>query len=242
MSKQQLCISPRCWTGQSGDPHLAADGLYLCIRCTTNIATDARSAAELHAELALVLSASGRPGETPPPNKPGSREPNDAAVVARATISHVLASWCKLISEERGMHLPRQRCEEILPDGIQGPPQRFWRVIDEPSRMADYIAKHAEWLAAQHFADEVSDELAELAHGKPRSVAYPSGGRRWQLKDPTGAAVPCPDPECSGTLWAILRRADSLLPSELACDVDAEHHLPATHWLEYGHNLHKEKA
>lgn len=216
-----LCISPHCYTTELGAlvPRQAADGLNLCTPCLGRIAPQAIAAAELYGELEHALTTSGTPGETPPPNKPGSREPNEAAVWARAHIRHTLASWCRLISEDRGLSLPD----------------------DDVYAMARYIGRHAQWLAAQSFADEVCVELRELAFGRGRAVAYPSGGRSYPLQGPDGPVL-CPGEECSGALWAVLRTADSKVPSELVCSVNDEHRLPSTQWLAYGQRLHEEAA
>lgn len=223
-----LCLSPHCYTTELGVlvPRQAADGLRLCNPCVSRLAPQSLAAADLYDELALALTTSGTPGETPPPNKPGSREPNEAAVWSRAHIRHTLASWCKLIAEDRGLSLPD----------------------DDVHAMASYIGRHSMWLAAQSFADEVCVELRELAFGRARAVAYPSGGRSYQIRAADGQPVPCPcriegeDEKCGGTLWAILRRSDSPLPSELACDVDDGHRLASTQWLRYGQQLHEEAA
>lgn len=217
-----LCLSPHCYTTELGVlvPRQAADGLRLCNACTSRIAPQAIAAAELYDELELALTTTGVGGETKPANKPGSREPNELAIWSRAHIRHTLASWCRLISEDRGLTLP----------------------ADDVHAMARYLGRHAEWLAAQTFADEVATELRELAFGRGRSVAYPSGGRSYPLRGVDGQAVPCPGEECGGALWAILRAADSKVPSELVCNVDDDHRLPSTSWLEYGQRVQGEAA
>ena len=134
----------------------------------------------------------------------------ERAADARSTIRAVLVSWCLLIGEERGHALP----EDTLP------------------AMGAYVAKNADWLAANeeyagHAADELHD-LVRMAH----PIAYPTGARVF----PVG---PCVEPDCEGTIRAILRRVDSLLPSSLVCDVDEAHAWPASEWLTLGRKLRR---
>ncbi|HEX5995977.1 MAG TPA: hypothetical protein VFY84_12615 [Jiangellales bacterium] len=234
MSTRPLCIAPRCRSigYHLGDcaseqcrgcqPRLAADGLRLCVVHTRAIGDDAYRAAEVHAELALVLAASDRPGERTSGTRERGLAVNERAVWARATIRHVLVSWCRLIAEERGITPP----------------------ADDITSLAGYLAKHADWLSASDYADEVSDELRDLAHGEPWRVAYPTGARVFEVG-------PCPETvdgaPCPGVVRAVLRRTDSLLPSELVCDhrPDPEpedwtpHRYLADQWLTLGRKLRR---
>lgn len=215
------CAAPHCrtrghHTADCADPHCAgcqpwaaADGLRLCQLHTRRLADDARQAARLYDELEHALQGgsgggAGRISGTPDP----ARLPNPAAIEARATIRHTLAAWCRLIADERGISLPR----------------------DHVADMGEYIARHADWLAAQEYAGEASDELRELAHGRPWRIAYPDGVRRVEVG-------PCPHDGCTGTIRAVLRRVDSLLPSSILCDQDADHIWPASEWITLGRQL-----
>ena len=216
-----LCAAPRCRTighhtpdCDNGEcrgcqPRLAADGLRLCHIHTRDIATDAYRAAEVHTELALALTRSDRPGE----RTSGTRDPglvvNERAVEARTLIRHTLVAWCRLIAEERGIDLPR----------------------DEVAAMGDYIARHAHWLAAHPAAGDASAEMRELAVRAHR-IAYPDGTR-------VVAVGPCPRDGCGGTIRAVLRASDSLLPSRIVCDANADHVWPADQWLTLGRQLRR---
>lgn len=216
-----LCERPGCFsrgyhwsTCQDADcagcePRLALDGLRLCRRDTESIATDARVAARLRAELERVLAGSGQPGEKTSGTADRGMKLNDRAIEARTLIRHRLVSWSLMIAEERGFTLP----------------------ADEDEALAEFIARSAEWLAAHQCAGEAADELRELvtiAH----PIAYPTGTRVFEV-------APCPSEGCSGTLRAVLRRTDSLLPSELACDEDETHRVPASEWLTLGRKLRR---
>lgn len=210
---QPLCAAGRCrgWDRHRPDcpgddcrgclPALAAPGLALCERHTAHIAQDAVQAAQLHAELAQRLMGGSGQGEPVAGTSDHTRLPNEAAVEARTLIRHTLTAWTRLIADERGWTLP----------------------ADTVDAMAGYVARSAPWLAAHPAAADCSDELHELAHGRPRSIAYPTGVRVADI-------APCPQDGCDGTVHAIIRPADALLPSELACDADTEHRWPAGMW------------
>jgi hypothetical protein len=112
-------------------------------------------------------------------------------------------------------HRPTRRlADHATTAGVQGPWNREWVVDDTTPAHAAYIARHAEWLAACDYADEASDELAGLA-SRAYGLAYPSGTRRVEVG-------PCP--LCEGTLTAIVRATDGVLPSEVVCDRDEDPH------------------
>lgn len=221
MSNRPLCERPGCfsrgyhWDSCATDgclgcqPRLALDGKRLCRRDEESIATDARVAARLRAELERVLAGSGQPGEKTSGTADRGMKLNDRAIEARSLIRHRLVSWSLLIAEERGFTLPD----------------------DTDEAMAEFIARSAEWLSAQPFAGEAADELRELvtvAH----PIAYPTGTRVFEV-------ARCTHEGCEGTLRAILRRVDSLLPSALVCDTDESHSIPASEWLTLGRKLRR---
>lgn len=216
---QPLCIVPMCTSRGRHAPQCdddrcrgclrrrADDGLVLCRHHTLLIAEDAITAARLYDALAAQLVASGLPGE----RTSGSREPglnvNVAALDARIYIRHTLASWTTLISEQRGVSLPTE---------------------DTPS-LGGYVARHAVWLAAQSIGADVSTELRELVR-IAYPVAYPSGVRIFDV-------APCPGEACAGTLRAVLRRSDALLPAAIVCSVDDSHAWSADRWLSLGRQI-----
>jgi hypothetical protein len=225
VNDRPLCASPRCHipnrhredcdtaTCRGCLPARAADGSRLCPLDIRRLGENATKAAVLYDELALVLKATQPGGHTSTKPGPGG-PPRDAVVEQRATIRHVLVSWCRLISEERGIALPGDWLIMRLPRGVQGPWNREWVVNDTTPAHAAYIARHAEWLAACDYADEAADELAGLAN-RAYGLAYPSGTRRVEVG-------PCP--LCDGTLTAIVRATDGVLPSEVVCDRDEDPH------------------
>lgn len=206
----EACATDDC---KGCQPRLAADGLRLCEVHVRRLGEHAHQAADVYTELALALLTSGRPDERTSGSKERGAVLNERAVQARTTIRHTLVSWCRLVSEERGITLPN----------------------DDITSLASYVAKHAQWLGAHPAAGECSDELEELARGKPWRIAYPTGARVVEV----GA---CPLDGCGGTVRAILRRTDSLLPSELVCDTDGSHRWSAEKWRAFARTAHPDAA
>jgi hypothetical protein len=221
LGNRPLCERPGCFsrgyhwpTCQDSDcagcqPRLALDGKRLCRRDEESIATDARVAARLRAELAKVLIGSGQPGEKTSGTADRGMKLNDRAVEARTLIRHRLVSWSLMIAEERGFTLPD----------------------DTDEAMAEFIATSAEWLSAHQCAGEAADELRELVTIS-HPIAYPTGTRVFEV-------APCDWEGCGGMLKAVLRRTDSLLPSALVCSEDETHTHPASEWLTLGRKLRR---
>ncbi|HEY9411065.1 MAG TPA: hypothetical protein VIP77_15910 [Jiangellaceae bacterium] len=216
------CEDPEC---RGCVPRLAVDGAIICDLHLRKLAEDAIEAARLHSELLQVLTGSTGLGEKVSSSKDPNITLNDAAADARIAIRATLVSWCRMVSEERGISLP--------PDNMRA--------------IGAYLAKHAEWLAAHPAAAEAVAELHDLAHGEARRIAYPGGGRRFPIELPDGMYATCPEKTaqdeqealepCPGTLWTILRRDSSLLPSEVVCNHDETHRWPTSRWLKLGAQL-----
>lgn len=184
-------------------PGRAADGVNLCAHHLERLGTDATGSAQLYDELAYSVMPSGGGSNQPiGRSSDGPPVPRDKVVDIRTEIRHVLASWCRLVGEERGIQLP----------------------ADEVSAMGAYVAKHATWLAAHGAAGEVVDELGSLRR-RAWSIAYPNGTKVVEVG-------PCPKDDCAGTLRAIVRPADVLLPSEVVCDADPEHRWASSEWRQ----------
>jgi hypothetical protein len=216
-----LCANPRCCIlgrhttdCDNADcrgclPRPTAAGTNLCEICTRRLAEDAHTAGVLFADLELVLTSTGVPGE--PVSGGGNKGTtiNDRAVECRTLIKHTLVSWTLLVTEERGITTP----------------------ADVVEKLAAFVAAHAVWLSAHPAAGDCADELHELAHGQPWRTAYPSGARRFPV-------AACLMPDCPGVIVAVLRDTDYLLPSALTCDTDDTHSWSADSWRSLGRALH----
>lgn len=199
-------------------PWQAADGRYLCEIHARRIGEDALTIALRYADLGRVLTSTGSAlGDIVSGSKKETgMQLNDRAAEMRMIIKHRLVALARMISEDRGFALPEDRVPAL----------------------ARYVAANAPWLAAHPAAGDFSEELADAASDGFR-IAYPTGARRYQLRDPENHPVGCKetvedDQPCPGTLWTVLRRTDSLLPSELVCDHDQEHYVPAEKWMSFG--------
>lgn len=230
MTTTPLCASPSCGIlgRHIGDcdadtcrgclPRQADDGVYLCRIHTERIGQDSLTVALRYADLGRVLTGSSSAlGDIVSGSKRETGlQLNDRAAEMRAVIKHRLVAIARMIAEERGFGLPEDRVPAL----------------------ARYVAANASWIAAHPAAGDLSEELRDTA-SEAFHLAQPAGARRYQLKDPFGNPVGCReivgdgDP-CPGSLWTILRRTDSLLPSELACDHDGDHYVPADEWMTFG--------
>lgn len=233
-----LCASPRCKPPTrhkpdcDGDPQApcrgclparAADGLRLCQYETDRLGRHPVEAATLWIELGLALVGSGIGDGIGQKNPGRGLNLNPKVVEHRATIRHTLVSWTRLVCEERGFTPPR----------------------DSIDALGKFLANQAPWLAAQEFAGEVADEMAELVE-VGRSLRQPSSTRIIEIG-------PCPrmlDPDgdeddeqtqCPGVLRALLRSEASLLPSAVQCDTNEDHAWDSTQWTKLGRAMQAAK-
>jgi hypothetical protein len=241
------CLSPRC--GEPGEhyddcdgtrcrgcvPRQTAPGKTLCRECTRQLGRDIPAVAALDRELLERLtgtSAGGEGGKTS--NPPGSRQPDDRPLWARAEIRNALASWTRIVCEERNVATPARLTVRERPLGFTGPMPVIRVPDDSTIGLAAFLVRHLDWLAGHNAADELADTFAELAHGRARRIAYPSGARVVEI-------APCPclvgADRCEGVIKAIVRPTDALLPTELVCDVDDTHRWSSTQWTRLRRQL-----
>lgn len=216
-----LCQSSRCFaigahTPDCGSescrgcsPREAAPGMNLCWTHHDQLPRLALRAGEVWVELLLQLAGSGSAmAEATSGTKDVGLSLNPRAVACRDRTEDVLRSWTRLVIDERGG---------------QPPP-------DHPESTSGFLARNATWLAAHPLAGPCFDELFELAYGEPWRVAFPSGTR-------VRVVGACPLDGCEGDLRAILRRADSLLPSEITCSTSTSHRWGYDQWLTLARQL-----
>jgi len=225
-----LCASPRCRIPNRHTDECqtdgcggclkarAADGLMLCWHCTGRIGKDAVEVARLWYEIGHILAAGGSTG-VPAQNPHPGLVLNGQAADVRLEIRHVLASWCRLVAEERGIALPRDESQHTL---------------------GAYVRLHEQWLAATEYADEVADELAGL-RGRAWATAYPETVSVVEIGT-------CPEhtadgEQCHGTIRAILPRTEdrkgNILPGKVACDADSTHEWTSERWRVMGRAMGK---
>lgn len=240
------CLSPRC--GEPGEhyddcdgtgcrgcvPRQTAPGKTLCRECTRQLGRDIPAAAALDRELLERLTGSGAGEGGKTSNPPGSRQPDERPLWARAEIRNALAGWCRIVCEERDVAAPARLTLLQRPEGFIGPLPVVRTPDDSPVGMAAFLVRHLDWLAGHDAADELADTFADLAHGRPRRIAYPTGVRVVKI-------APCPHVvgagRCEGAIKAIVRPTDALLPTELVCDVDDTHRWSSTQWARLRRQL-----
>jgi hypothetical protein len=204
---QQLCVSSYCglpsqhaencdgvghWGGDCRGclPARAADGLYLCPYCLRRIPHDAFMAALRYEALSLQLVGGGPAGSEGSGAGSGDLELNPAAVEAREAIRTTLVAIVRLVAEERGISLPerpwRWEVERRPYFDFIGPLNRYRREVGVPELvpLAEFIGRHAQWLAAHPAAGEHAKDLRDVGTD-PRTwrLAYPSASDRLKLAD-----------------------------------------------------------
>lgn len=201
-----------------GDP--ASSGLHLDAKCLDLLAGDVTASARLHRELDAALVRPSRPDEG------GAKRAtsvgialDDDAVNAREHIRVTLVGWIRVAQEE---------C----------PASTGWP-LDDVADMARWILRNLTWYAGRSWVDEMSRVFGETVDEAKRAV-QPDRARRVEI-----AACPerTTDDEgqdagpCTGTLFALIRPADSLLPCDIRCTTDQEHHWTADQWHALGRRV-----
>jgi hypothetical protein len=149
----------------------AVDGLRLCIVHSERLIEDVIEAPRLYVDLGQVIIHSGAGGEKMSGSSAGAPVPDDAVVEARGNIRSILVELTRTICNERGVQAPITM-------------RQMRAYIDtRPQALADFIAKHGEWLAAHPEAGRFADALHRVTRGGVRKLAYPSGRDRLYVGD-----------------------------------------------------------
>ena len=199
-------------------PRASRDGVRLCEGHYAGMRENLAALPTLHEQLARYLVESG--GD-------GSRKSRDSVGIALtpavvATRDHIMATlvaWARIALEEGPWR--------------QAPP-------DNAVDIAHWLDLRADWLANREWSSEVAHNLAETA-GEARRLLQPDKPYMVEI----GA---CPQllgeeqTHCDGTIIAVMRRADSLLPSMLRCtthgeDEDEPHVWGAAEWHTLGRRM-----
>lgn len=165
-------------------------GLRLCRGCLTRTRKNLAALPGLYEECAHAVGpASGhrvreKVSGTLTPHNPL----NEAAVEARTRVQSVLASWTRLVIDERGLTARR----------------------GEVGQLARFLALHLDWLAARSAAADLVTEIDELVAGVLGVVDTGGAVRRIEIGE-------CIEPGCGGTLVARVRVGGEG-PPEVGCD------------------------
>ncbi|MFJ3929348.1 OvmZ protein [Streptomyces sp. NPDC090029] len=127
---------------------------------------------------------------------------DERTVELRTEAADVLASWARLVVEERGVK------------GLQG---------CGVESLVPFLREEVDWIAGHHAAVAFDEEVRDLLQ-RLGALFGPAPVRGVAL----GA---CVEPECTGTLRAVGREAGepAAAPGRISCD--AGHALPPTQWL-----------
>jgi hypothetical protein len=88
--------------------------------------------------------------------------------------------------------------------------------------LTSFLAAHAEWLAGFD-GDYAAHELGNIAYRLEQVVRQTTPARVKRI-------APCPETNCPGTLEAIVRKEDDLLPSHVYCSADRAHTWAPEEW------------
>jgi len=169
---RQICRSHR--HDGAGDPSRTVPGLAICAECRDEVEEDLLELPALYDMCAYMLDLRRpRPRERVSGHRPHGIVLRDAVVSIRSDILGVLASWCGLVSSERG---------------VTGPDELSIR------RLSTFMLVHFRWLTAHPAGPDFADELASLAE-VAREVLKPEPVTELALG-------PCASPGCGWTVRA----------------------------------------
>jgi hypothetical protein len=157
-----------------GNPPRVVPGIELCGECRDRAEESLVELPELYEMCAYVLDPHRpQPRERVSGSRPHGIVLRDAVVTVRSDILGVLASWCGLVTTERG---------------VAGPDELSIR------RLTSFVQVHLTWLVAHPAAADFADELGDLADAA-REVLAPDTDVEFDLG-------PCPRPGCAWTVRA----------------------------------------
>jgi len=199
-------------------PRASRDGVRLCEGHYAGMVKDLHALPTLHTQLARFLVESGGDGTRTSRTSVGIAL-NPAVVATRDHIKATLVAWTRIALEEGPWRVP--------------PP-------DDCAEIAHWLDLRSDWLANREWSYEIAHNLAETA-GEARRLLQPD-------KPYIVEIGPCPEligeeqTHCDGMVIAVMRRADSLLPSMLRCttrgeDEDEPHLWGAAEWHTLGRRM-----
>jgi hypothetical protein len=135
------CLAPACRSASSGSRHVS--DRPVCAACRDHVASRLRELPALYHACASALEC-GRSstGERVSGWWPRGISLNQAAFDARIAIEDVLADWCAMVVDERG---------------ITGPPG------GQVPRLASFLADQLDWLTVHCAATDFPEEIERLA-------------------------------------------------------------------------------
>ncbi len=171
------------------DPPRVAPGRMICFDCRDQVEEDLVELPGLYELCAYMLDLRRHHmRERVSGHRPHGIALNDTVVAIRSDILGVLASWCALVSNERG---------------VPGPDELSIR------RLTTFLAVHLNWLTEQPSAPDLVDELAELSRSATEALR-PSAGHSLELGR-------CARPDCDRIVRAE-GHAEGEPPYQVSCE------------------------
>ena len=141
------CIHPR----HGATPPLPADGLMLCERCLARLRTDLAAIVSLWGLLAEMVTPGNGGSSGAAAGKPGSRPPCSLDILditdPRGAVCQQIGGWARMVIEERQLAAAPADAEQA----------------------ARLLTIHADWVAAQPWADEACAEIHDAAYAIRRA-------------------------------------------------------------------------
>jgi hypothetical protein len=125
---------------------------YTCQRCADKLSVALGDVPALWGELDTVLTKQARYGESEGRGGEKSLPFNPTASELGSALRGILASWCRLIAEERGWDLPR----------------------DHPAAIAIWLLHHTTWLRHHQAGAEAVEEITEAVNQVRRIIDRPA--------------------------------------------------------------------
>lgn len=202
-------------------PKRAATGLRVCGWHENRARRAVEAAPVQYLTLGTCLQAGGSSGLTGLPT--GTRDPginiNHRVAALRTDLRNSITTWARIAIDERHMTTP--------PDTIEA--------------IAAFIAAQLDWYLSQPFARNFTNDMIDN-HDTAQRLIDANHVRMFEVAD-------CPQPDCTGRLWARLRPRDDRLPHDVTCDQSPEdddgqltHYWPADRWLTLGRRLTRNQA
>ena len=208
------------------DPPQAEPGAYLCFGHLNNLGRNLRDLAGLYDDLGENLESAGGSGQRVSGTAEIGLRINLTIVDLRAAIRDGLASWARVVCEDRDVNPP----------------------ADDVAAIGAFLAVHGPWIGSQPFVAELWAELIHDPSGsvtrerdtraltqRAHSALQPSTRRKAELE---GAR--CPG-ECGGALVALVRDVDDVLPSKVWCEACGAE-WTSSEWMTLGRAIRKAVA
>lgn len=234
----QLCEARH----DENNPKLAYPGLRVCAAHRHRAEKDLTQLPDLYDELADYLRTRSSGGSSSGPVKkttdPGLNL-DTHTLAARGEILEGLREWTAWALK------PRPTAASDSEGRITVVTKSLWAErprSDEPRAVVEWMRPRLPWILAQDEAGafvEFLDAAVRLA----RRQRQPNHVQRIEVG-------PCPEPDCIGNLWAVIRPADSLYPSSVICDAApigeetgrSIHEWPTREWYrDLGVKVHAKK-